>query len=88
MHTYPASPDAPLNRAAIKVFKKRLDFEKHSRVLPAWARPNSPELKRYSESVAYRAEVAQYKAEHKELKQAEADARAAYHAYITPSDLE
>jgi hypothetical protein len=88
LHTYPASPEAPLNKAAIEVFKERLDFEKHSRVLPAWARPNSPALKRYSESVAYRANVAAYKVEHKKLKQTEADARAAYQAYITPSDLE
>jgi hypothetical protein len=87
-HTYPASPEAPLNKAAIKVFKERLDFEKNSKVLPAWARPNNPALKRYLESVAYRAEVAAYKLQHKTLKQAEADARAVYHAFITPSDLE
>jgi hypothetical protein len=51
-------------------------------------RKDSPERKRYNESVAYYTAIVTHRAEHQELKQAEADARQTYHAFITPSDLE
>jgi hypothetical protein len=86
LHTYPASPVNPLSVAEIKSYARNAVFVLN-RNLPKY-RPNSPERNHYVASVAYRAEVARYKVEHKELKQAEADARAAYQAFVTPSDLE
>jgi hypothetical protein len=94
LHTYPASPERPLSIVQIIVFEKRLAKDifradgTASGILSGFARPDSPERKQYNESVAFRDATAKYRAEHKRLKQAEADARAAYHAYITPSDLE
>ena len=94
LHTYPASPERPLSIVQIIVFEKRLAKDLFraegtaSGRLSDFALPNSPEIKRYNESVAFRDATAAYKVKHKKLKQAEADARAAYHAYVTPSDLE
>jgi hypothetical protein len=86
LHTYPASPVNPLSVAEIKSYERNMIF------IPNKNSPTYKEggegRKHYHASVAYRAEVAAYKLKHKELKQAEADARAAYHAYVTPSDLE
>jgi hypothetical protein len=86
LHTYPASPVNPLSVAEIKSYAINMVFILNR---------NSPKYKvggvghtHYLASVAYRAEVAAYKLQHKTLKQAEADARAVYHAFITPSDLE
>jgi hypothetical protein len=86
LHTYPASPVNPLSVAEIKSYARNMTFvlNKNS---PTY-KEGSLGRKLYNESVAYRANVAAYKVEHQKLKQAEADARAAYHAYITPSDLE
>jgi hypothetical protein len=94
LHTYPASPERPLSIVGIIAFEKRLAkdvFRAEGTVsgrLSNFAQPNSPEMKQYNESVAFRDATAKYRAEHKKLKQSEADARAAYHAYVTPSDLE
>jgi hypothetical protein len=86
LHTYPASPVNPLSVAEIKSYARNMEFILNKQS-PHY-REGSPARKHYAESVAYRANVAAYKVEHKKLKQAEADARAAYHAFITPSALE
>jgi hypothetical protein len=88
LHTYPASPVNPLSVAEIKSYAKQFEFANNGKSVAITYRKGSPKHTNYLASVAYRAEVAAYKLKHKELKQAEADARQTYHAFITPSDLE
>jgi hypothetical protein len=96
-HEYPASPLRPFSITEMVAFEKRLakeEWRTHGTAsgrLAEFAKPESPEMKRYAESVEHREAAFKYRIEHKKLKQIEADARTAYHAFTTTqpeSDLE
>jgi hypothetical protein len=77
-----------LTAKEMRTFDILLAKEQHNAKVRDMFKEGSPEMKRYRASEEYYLSIVTHRAEHEKLRKIEADARAAYHAYITPSDLE